>query len=335
LKKNVFAVCDLESSYAYNFMDYMNRKKNSPFEVQAFTSVKSLSVFCENNEIDVLLISNDAMCNEVNQLGIEKILILSEGELLPELIEYPTIYKYQSSDHIIGEVMNYYADTQEPSSEVHVLKKTVKIIGIYSPVKHCLKTSFALTLGQLLAKDQNVLYLNLEEFSGFETLFGKEFRTDLSDLMYFIKQEKANITFRLNGVLQSLSNLDYIPPVQTPDDLRSITYEEWSKLLDEIVKNTEYEVIIIDFGESVQKLFSLLNKCIRIYMPIKDDVISKAKIDQFEKMLDVCQLNSLSEKIKKIKLPFHNSYIEKEFYIDQLVWSELGDYVRQLIREDM
>ena len=40
--KNIFAVCDLEVDYALNFMDYLNQKKNIPFEIQAFTNVESL-----------------------------------------------------------------------------------------------------------------------------------------------------------------------------------------------------------------------------------------------------------------------------------------------------
>ena len=35
LKKQIFAVCDLEAEYACNFMDYLNQKKNIPFEIQA------------------------------------------------------------------------------------------------------------------------------------------------------------------------------------------------------------------------------------------------------------------------------------------------------------
>ena len=42
MKKQIFAVCDLEAEYACNFMDYLNQKKNIPFEIQAFTSVESL-----------------------------------------------------------------------------------------------------------------------------------------------------------------------------------------------------------------------------------------------------------------------------------------------------
>lgn len=35
-KKSVFAVCDTEMEYARNFMEYLNQKRNIPFEVHAF-----------------------------------------------------------------------------------------------------------------------------------------------------------------------------------------------------------------------------------------------------------------------------------------------------------
>ena len=57
LKKNIFAVCDLEVDYALNFMDYLNHKKNIPFEIQAFTNVESLIAYGKMNHIELLLIS--------------------------------------------------------------------------------------------------------------------------------------------------------------------------------------------------------------------------------------------------------------------------------------
>ena len=39
MRKNIFAVCDLEVDYACNFMEYLTRKKNIPFEIRAFTTV--------------------------------------------------------------------------------------------------------------------------------------------------------------------------------------------------------------------------------------------------------------------------------------------------------
>ena len=45
MKKNIFAVCDLEVDYAFNFMDYLNQKRNLPFEIQAFTTAESLLAY--------------------------------------------------------------------------------------------------------------------------------------------------------------------------------------------------------------------------------------------------------------------------------------------------
>ena len=44
MKKNIFAVCDLEVEYAFNFMDYLNQKRNLPFEIQVFPTAESLAV---------------------------------------------------------------------------------------------------------------------------------------------------------------------------------------------------------------------------------------------------------------------------------------------------
>ena len=101
MKKNIFAVCDLEVDYALNFMDYLNQKKNIPFEIQAFTTVESLIAYGKNIHIELLLISQKAMCRQVQELEIGKIVILSEGVHPPELDRYPSVYKYQASSDVL------------------------------------------------------------------------------------------------------------------------------------------------------------------------------------------------------------------------------------------
>ena len=96
MKKQIFAVCDLEAEYARNFMEYLNRKNNLPFEVQAFTSVESLISYAKETHIELLLISVEAMCGEIRELDIGKTVILTEGNRPEELNAYAEVYKYQS-----------------------------------------------------------------------------------------------------------------------------------------------------------------------------------------------------------------------------------------------
>ena len=135
MKKQIFAVCDLEAEYARNFMDYLNQKKNIPFEIQAFTNVSSFVAYAKENPVELLLISAEAM------LDIGKIVILTEGSKPDELDRYADVYKYQASSDIVREVMACYgAEKAVLPAQMPVLKKTTELLGIYSPLGFCGQT---------------------------------------------------------------------------------------------------------------------------------------------------------------------------------------------------
>ena len=242
MKKSIFAVCDLEASYACNLMDYLNEKRTTPFEVQAFTNVASLEKFARENEIEILLISTRAMCNEIRDLPIRRTIILSEGETLQDLEEYPFVYKYQSSDQILSEVMEYYVDDHPKPHILTLGTRKTQVYGIYSPIGRTKKTSFALALGEILAEAKQVLYLKFEEFSGFEYLFDVSYKTDLSHLIYFARQREGNLIYKLNSVVQTFHELQYIPPVMSPADIRDVSGQEWIDFIKELISYGEYDV---------------------------------------------------------------------------------------------
>ncbi len=47
-------------------------------------------------------------------------------------------------------------------------------------------------MGQLMAKSERVLYVNLEEYSGFSRLMKEEYSQDLSDVLYLYLQKAYN-----------------------------------------------------------------------------------------------------------------------------------------------
>ena len=154
--------------YAVNFMEYLNRRKSLPFEIQAFTSVETLTAYAEKNPVEILLISDRAMCREIQALKIGTVVILSEERPDPARKGFPAVYKYQAQDQLLREVMACYGEAPDLTPLVSLAaRRNTEILGVYSPLHRCLKTSIALTLGQILAQDKAVLYLNLEEYSGF------------------------------------------------------------------------------------------------------------------------------------------------------------------------
>lgn len=332
MKKNVFAVCDLEVDYAYHFMNYLNQKKKIPFEVQAFTNVQKLIDFSKGKHIELLLISQKAMCREIKELDVGKLIILSEGDQLPELNQYASVYKYQSSADVIREVMACYGEEKAMiPAQFPVLKKTTEVLGVYSPLGRCLKTSFALAMGQILAREKAVLYLNLESYSGFEQLLRQKFDHNLSDLLYYIRQDNQNLTLRMQSMIRNIGNLDFIPPVQTPEDIRNTGWKDWQRLIQELVLHSSYEIIILDIGQGIEETLQMLEMCNSIFMPVLSDNLSKCKLEQFEKLLRGGDCKEIMDKLIRVKPPYHKGMLSADHYFEQLSWGELGDYVREIL----
>lgn len=333
----ILAICDLEVTYASQFMEHMNHRKNLPFEVRAFTDLDSLNEFVQRTPVEILLISERALSGrevDKEQWKVGQVIVLGEGMKPDGKVLYPTVSKYQSSDSVIREVMAVYASRRKEKRDVGIMKKDAKVIGIYSPVGRSLKTSLALTMGEFLAKERACLYVNLESYAGFEELFHVTYNRTLSDVIYYLRKENDNMAHRINGIVQTMEHLDYLPPAPFPQDVASVTVKEWIRFLDILRYDSTYEIILLDIGESVENIYALLQQCDVIFTPIKHDVISTAKMKQFEKLLDIWNGQDIQEKIRKIKLPYYTILQGKGSFLKQLVWSEFGDYVRKLIRKE-
>ena len=131
-----------------------------------------------------------------------------------ELDTYAEVYKYQSSAEIVREVMACYGEEKTVfPMQNPALKRKTELFGVYSPLGRCLKTSFAWTLGQILSEERSVLLISLEEYSGLEELMQKKFSCTLSDLLYYVRQKNPGVILKLNSMVQSVGQLDFVPPV--------------------------------------------------------------------------------------------------------------------------
>lgn len=94
MKKNVIAVCDTEGEYACNFAEYLNSRKKLPFQAEAFTDVEKLCTYAGKNPPEILLIAEGDVDAQIEKLGAESMILLSENKEQEE--GHKTVYKYQS-----------------------------------------------------------------------------------------------------------------------------------------------------------------------------------------------------------------------------------------------
>lgn len=326
MDKNVLAVFDTNEEYVTKLMNYLMDCRSVPLEIQGFTDKSCLRDYVRENPLDILLIPEEQIDEELEAVNTGETMILSEDDTVHDDKGRRTIFRYQSSENIMREVMSYYAD--RPETEFVTSNSTsTKMIGIYSPVGRCFRTSFALALGQVLAERSKALYVNLEGYSGFNQLLQQNFMSDISDLLFYVGQKKRNFPCKLASMVQKLGNMDFIPPVISPLDIRSVDRENWFIFFNEIMK-CDYDHVIVDFGDTVDGFLELLQGCSRIYTPVRDGTVSDAKVEQYEAMLRILEKDSILEKTIKLRIPYFDSLSCPPQCLGR---SELGEYARKLV----
>lgn len=334
MSQKIMAICDIEEGYAFRMAEYILEKVRLPYALHLFTAASELEKFVGREEIEILLIAESALKllrQEYIRQQVVQMFVLQESDH-KEQEDLCYISKYQSPEKVVQIIMESVTDLADWDMEETAKEMAVKMIGIYSPVKRCLQTSFALSLGQTLAKEHKVLYLNLETYSGFERLFNKEFTTDIMDAMYYFQHVREKFPLRMPSVIQNTGGLDYIPPVQYSLGLKEVTGECWLEFCRDIGAIGQYEYIILDLDEGIEDLFQILRNCYRIYTITREDSFAQAKMEQYERILKFNGMDEIAQKTVKCRFPV---FQEQTVNPEMMTHGELAAYVRSIVKEDI
>ncbi|MCQ2542794.1 MAG: hypothetical protein MJ126_01425 [Lachnospiraceae bacterium] len=320
MKKKVLALFDSDINYMEKLYHYIEDKGRMAVSVCAFTSEEVISEYLLNNQIDFLIISEDK--NLKVEKGV-KVLKISDdyGE--------GCIFRYNSAEVILEQIKTYFEI--ETISYANCVSKT-KFIGIYSPVARSMKTTFAVVLGQMLAKNKRVLYLNFESFSGhaFDNL--QKDRGNMTDLLFYFNNLKHDFVRKFNASINTVNGLDYIFPANSFLDIQYVTKEHWEEFLQEIIEMNVYDYVIMDLSEIIQGLFdTFLLKCFVVYTLTANDTVAQNKLFQYEELLKEYKYDEVISKTRKLTIPKLRDLPEQ---IDRLLYTELPDYIRNKTKGD-
>ena len=215
MKKKIFAVYDKEEDFACRLTSWLKQKCRLSLEFMAFTNPQKLCEYGKIHEIALVLAAENSLETCIRDAFQGKMIVLLE-EGPSSLCDYPNISKYQSCTEILQELLTLMG-THFPSCIPETnARQNLELLGVYSPVNRCGKTSFALAASQILSERYPVLYLNLESCSGFESLFAIKYPRNLGDFFYHLRQKKENTTALLASLIHQTGTLHYIPPVFVP-----------------------------------------------------------------------------------------------------------------------
>lgn len=241
------------------------------------------------------------------------------------------IYRYQPAGSIMRVLLSEFDEEDWGGAQTGLTGEGTKIIGVFTPIGRSMQTNFSVTLGQLLTKRGRTLYINLESWSGFRALLGRELKPDITDLMFFAEKEREQFMKQVEVMIDTIGSLEYIPPASAYMDLAAITQEQWIKVLTGLREDGRFAYLVLDVTEQIQGMLAVLKMCDLIYTIEGTDRIAKAKMYEYEKLLELMECDGIMQKTKKKRLP---PVRFAEMDLSRMIYSELAGYVRRLIEED-
>lgn len=293
-------ICDSEEAYVKRLAELLLLKKEVAAGVRTCSLPENVEHLTEIGNVKVLLISEEVPYQDRKRVFAGKRIVLTREHCADLGIEETELNKYQSVNHIVKMIVQILS--ADSSSILRRKYGRKKIIGVYSPIHRIGKTTFALKVGKELAENENVLYLNIEAYAGFGGYFPWEEGQDLSHLLYYSRQENDMLCARMTSMVHRMGSLDYVLPIKVTTDLKTVTTEEWQNLFQRLSKESIYETLLLDIGDSVADLMSLLEMCDWIFIPYAEDVYAKAKMEQWQYMLEVLKRQHLNQSEIRINM---------------------------------
>lgn len=326
MKREMVLIGHPEREYSERLSNYINEHGLLPFETVSFSEKGKLSRFSNGNRIPAIVIPPEwkDMLKKID--SSVKVLYLTEEE--DSDAEGETVCRYHPADYLAERICELTGVTY---GRARALNGKTRLIGIYSPVGRCLKTSFSLTLGQMLANRYRVLYLNFENYSGFGKILGYSKPADMADLLYYFLNLSDEFSGKMEEVMMHIGGLDVIPPALSFMDMESILESEWDYFLNTLIEKGNYDYIILDLSDYVKGLYNILSRCSYIYTMVPGDGVAMAKIEQYEVLLSNLHYGEILDRTRKVtppvfrKLPIHP---------EELIHSELAEYTKKVTEDE-
>ncbi len=296
------AIYDRETEYANHLMDYIKRKQKK-LTVRVFTNPDSLREYSEQNPIQILLINENMPVEEIRQDNIENICILSEDNDSSEKTDYPTIYKFQSAENLMKELFSYYPPLEVQKRSINSLEYTTEIISVFSICEGAGRSVFSFSLAKQYAALKKTLYVNLDIIQVLPEFLGHKADKDLSEFIYFLKQNPTDLISKMNSIILKRNNLDYIEGVSFGPDLHELTADDINLWLREIIRNTDYEAVVFDVGCFFHAMLELFRNTGKLLLLLGENSWEQARYNNFINQLDWAGYEDITEKITAVPLP--------------------------------
>lgn len=326
-KNNVCLIYDSDEQYAKRLMNIINDAADVPYNAKVFTRENELGRYMANNSADVLMVSEECYTYDLEKRHAGKVIVMCEDEHSAEGInnrkkeQLQGICKYQSSYQLLNSII------RQKSSVVSEKQGQAEIIGIYG-FNPSMRVILALLASTAYAKKGRQLFINLDEFSGMDSILPAK-ETNLADAIYIFKQSGMKYVKSISDVICESGKLHYIPPVACAEDISYMDSKLLTAFIESICREEGYEYVVVNISEGMTHPWEFLAYSDYIYFADSGGYIENCRFQELKRYFMENGMEDIVQNIVRIHLRVEEN-IDADF-MQRIEYTEAFKYVETLI----
>lgn len=236
---------------------------------------------------------------------------------------------YQPADLLIKAVYRTALEQQISLPGVLTALHEKEVVAVCSPHGYDLQTGFAVIYSLLRADTVRTLYLDFTYYNGFFDAVSE----DVGDLFYEMHKHCGTMHEILHAMVQKFGPLDYLPPVRMQMDLDDLTGEDFTGLLQRILQESEYELIVLNLPVRPEFLRAVYGCCSRMYsLQREGSLYERAQARLLEDLRSESGQTELSG-LQVVPMPaISGNFSMNPSMYEELLFGEMASFIRQLLR---
>lgn len=311
MKNGIVAIYDSNVDYLHHLSEYLRLRDDFPYDIIVFNDLDAFNKYSLGT-IDILITS--FIPDFIKEKDIGDIFYLTVDDY-DTYEDYVCLSKYQPADILLRKIMEKSDSCLKRNNLIS--DESCKIIGVYSPVSRCGKTSLSISIGTRLSENEPTLLISFDTFSVLKDFINDNSFRDISDLLFYFKENKDCLNNKLLSLTYKFYELNFICPPVTPERIKTTDTTTWCQLIKAVSHSGLYKNIIFDISDSFPSSEDFFKLCDIIYMPYLTDYVSMKKVDSFFEYIS--HTTNLDENLfKRITLPICEPLSTKGEYINWL-----------------
>lgn len=327
-KKIKLAICSKDVEYRERFIRCWMHHYKSEYEIYAYETVKEIII--SNRTLHHVIITDYVENEDIEVLRErqEKVIVLYSEDVANSSEEVDFLvceHKYQELYKIQKTVQGLVKEKEGISSK----KRECKMIGVYSLGCENQQIPFCAMAASEYGEKGKTLIINLQQNSGMETDIEAAFDSFGMEDVMTISETGIYTKARLFGAVGHEEKWDYIYSVKNSECLAEATNEMYERMIEVLVREMQYENIIINFGTVFPGMYRLMKGCDRFYFLVNKSDKRNYRENVFLKELEVRGFEDFIQKMIRIEIPVVNQWENGWKQIArQWRWSSVGDHLR-------